>query len=151
MDAIYSKISNKEIVKLVFTVFILTVINSAYYFINDNYILTGNPAHPHRPPFDNLAIRMVVRELVIWMFFLLNLCALKINGLSHQRKILILGTIVLDVATIAIAIIRLIWNNDLFYNIYNTLLALLNSNSFFTILVILHYIAITKKNNKPNN
>lgn len=151
MDAISSKISNKEIAKLVFTAFVLTVINSAYYFINDNYILTGNPAHPHHPPFDNLAIRMIVRELVIWMFFLLNLGALKINGLSNQKKILFFGTIVLDVATITIALIRLIWDNDLFYNIYSTLLAFLNSNSFFTILVILHYLAKTKKTNKPAN
>jgi hypothetical protein len=94
---------------------------------------------------------MVVRELVIWMFFLLNLGALKINGLSNQKKILFFGTIVLDVATITIALIRLIWDNDLFYNIYSTLLAFLNSNSFFTILVILHYLAKTKKTNKPAN
>ncbi|MFM1793485.1 MAG: hypothetical protein RLZZ252_1839 [Bacteroidota bacterium] len=151
MDAISSKISNKAIAKLVFTAFILALINTVYYWINDHYILSGDPNHPHRPPFDNLALRMLIREITIWLFFFLNLSALKINGLNHQRKILLFGTIIFDIATIAMAVIRLIWDNEVFYQIYSSLLALLNSNWFFTILVILHYIALTMKRNKPTN
>lgn len=151
MDAISSKISNKAIAKLVFTAFILALINTVYYWINDHYILSGDPNHPHRPPFDNLALRMLIREITIWLFFFLNLSALKINGLNHQRKTLLFGTIIFDIATIAMAVIRLIWDNEVFYQIYSSLLALLNSNWFFTILVILHYIALTMKRNKPTN
>jgi len=151
MDTISGKISNKAIAKLVFTAFFLALINTVYYWINDNYILTGDPNHPHKPPFDNLPLRMLIREITIWLFYFLNLSALKINGLIHQRKILLFGTIIFDIATIIIAMIRLFWDNEVFYQIYSSLLAFLNSNWFFTILVILHYIALTMRNNKQTN
>jgi hypothetical protein len=150
MDAVSSKISNKEIIKLVVTTLILTLINTAYFWVNDNYILSGDPQHPHNPPFDNLAVRMVTREISIWIFFLLNVLALTVNGMQSQKKLLLFTTILLDVVTILIAVLRIVWDHHVLYDVYNTILGFLNSNLFFAVLVILHYIAVNLDNKVKN-
>lgn len=150
MDAVSSKINNKAIIRLVVTTLILAIINTAFYWINDNYVLSGNPDHPHNPPFDNVLIRMTTREICIWLFFLLNRISLNYNNIRSQHKLLLYITLVLDVLTILFAGIRFIWDTQTLYVIYNTLLGFLNSNLFFTILVILHYISGNLKGKEQN-
>jgi len=147
MVAISSKISNKAIIKLLATVLVLSVLNVAYYWFNDNFILTGDPQHPHRPPFDNIFVRMIIREVGIWLFYLLSYLALNINGIKSQIKLLLYLTLVLDILTILLAAIRLIFPSEIISESYNLLIGLLNSNTFFTVLVLLHYISKNRKSN----
>ncbi len=150
MDVVSSKINNKAIIRLVGTTLILAIINTTFYWINDNYILSGNPNQPHNPPFDNLFIRMATRELCIWLFYLLNRISLSYNNIHSQQKLLLYITLFLDILTIFFAGIRFIGDSQLLYIIYNTLLGFLNSNLFFTILVILHYVSGNLKGKEQN-
>lgn len=148
MVALSSKISNKAILKLLATALVLSALNVTYYWFNDNFILTGDPHHPHRPPFDNPIIRMIFREIGIWLFYLLNYASLKANGLSSKVRILLVLTVSIDIATILIMGCRIFSQTEFLYFVYNTLIGLLNSSTFFTLLVLLHYISASPE--KPN-
>ena len=116
---------------------ILYIISFQLYAVSNLYIVTGNPNKPYTPPFDNVWLRIFAREIMIWLMFGLNTIALFLSQLKRYLSLLLIITIVVDIATLTTALIRIKYDNQFMFDIYSNLLGFLVSAMPYTIIVLL--------------
>ncbi len=140
MDLLSKKHRKFPIYLAVLIGLILSLISYQLYGISNTYVVSGNPNDPYKPPFDNIWLRILAREVMIWIMFGLNIIALYFSQLKKYNSLLLIVTIVVDIVTLTFALIRTKYDNQIMFDIYSNLLGFLVSAMPYTILVLLSLI-----------
>ena len=140
MDLLSKKHRKFPIYLAVLIGLILSLISYQLYGFSNTYVVSGNPKDPYKPPFDNIWLRILAREVMIWIMFGLNVFALHISQLKKYNSLLLIVTIIVDIATLTFALIRTKYDNQIMFDIYSNLLGFLVSAMPYTILVLLSLI-----------
>lgn len=116
---------------------LLYIISTTLYYLSNNYIVTGSMTTPYKPPFDNIWLRILAREAMIWFMFSMNVVALRITQLKQFQTLLLVITVIADIVTLATALFRIKFDSQFMYEIYSNVLWFLLSAMPYTIIVLL--------------